>query len=121
MLKQVIPVVPVSDVDSTVRFFVEMLGFVCTFRRGNQAEVRRDAAAFRLVTALPSKNLSDPNSQMQCAVEVDDAEALYRALEMRLATLPAGHVRAPFDAGYGRREFHVSFGALLLAFGTTVR
>ena len=117
-LKQITPFVPVSDIDRSIRFFEDVLGFRATNRMADYAYVRRDSVALRLVSATPNKNLHDPNSQVHCYIDVVGIDHLYALLKPQLDQLPTGRVKPPFNTSYGQREFHViDEDVLLISFG----
>ena len=115
----VTPLVPVADLDASVAFYRDALGFEAVrVVPGAYAYLRRDGAALRLQRAGPGVDLSDRAMQLACYVDVDDVDALWEELRPALAALPEGRVRAPFDRGGGRREFHVvDEDAMLALFG----
>ena len=74
--------------------------------------------AIRLIPAGPDKDITHPNAQFHCYVDVDDVDAVYASMKARLARLHRDHVRPPFDTGWGTREFHVAGPeAFMISFG----
>ena len=116
-LRDITPLVPVSDMAEAVTFFCQTLGFGPGLISDGHAYLRRDDVAVRLVPAPPGADMDDPRRQQACYIDVEGLDTLYAALKPALDRLPAGRVRAPFDTDYGQREFHVIHGALLIFFG----
>ena len=120
-MRSITPLVPVSDLDRSVAFFEDVLGFAAGARMEGYAYLRRDGVALRLIDAGPGVDLTDPARQLSCYVDVDDVDALYAELKPKLDALPPGRVRAPFNQEYGQREFHViDPDALLIFFGAPI-
>lgn len=107
MLKQVTPFVPCSALDRQIAFYRDILGFALTYHAHNYAFMRRDAVALRLVEVDAGTDLGHPERQTSFYIDVEGLDAVYDDMADRLATLPAGRVRAPFEQDYGQREFHV--------------
>jgi catechol 2,3-dioxygenase-like lactoylglutathione lyase family enzyme len=104
---QITPFVPRSSLDKQVAFYRDVLGFTVEFRDGNYAFLRRDRVALRLLEVECDIDLHAPEREQSFYIDVDDVDALYAELAPRLAPLPGGRVRAPFDQPYGQRELHV--------------
>ncbi|MEM8627260.1 MAG: VOC family protein [Pseudomonadota bacterium] len=122
MITQITPFLPVRSLDRALQFYVDTLGFSCTFRMDDSyAFVRREGGALRLLSADPDTDLTDEARQLMVYVDVHDVDALYAQLTPRLSTLPSGRVRAPFDTTYGQREFHViDEDVTILMFGQAI-
>ena len=120
-LAQITPLVPVSDIDRSVRFFVDTLGFKIGFQADGYAYLIRDCAAIRIIPAGEGVDLRDRKRQQACYIDVEGVEDLYRQLKPKLDMLPKGRVKKPFEQSYGQREFHVlDEDALLIMFGEPV-
>lgn len=120
-LLRVTPFLLVADMDRALRFYVDVLGFEARVRSADYAFVIRDAAALRLIPPGPGVDLSDPARQIHCYIDVRDVDALHAECAPRLAGLPKGRVRPPFDTAYGQREFHViDEDVTLLSFGQPI-
>jgi len=121
-LNQVTPFVVVADVARALEFYIQVLGFSVLQEQAGYAYIRRDSVALRLILASSDKNLQSSDSQQHCYIDVLDLDGLYAELEPELSKLPAGRVRAPFDTGYGMREFHViDNDVLLISFGEKIQ
>lgn len=121
-LAQITPLVLVSNINRTVTFFVEILGFKLGYHAETYAYLYRDNVAIRLLIAGEGIDLRDPNRQQSCYIDVEDLDGLYEELRPRLDKLPRGRVKLPFDQVYAQREFHVTDGeALLILFGEPIK
>ncbi|WP_298256257.1 VOC family protein [uncultured Litoreibacter sp.] len=118
-MPQITPFVMCADLKEEIAFFENRLGFTTGFVAQDgfgYAFLRRDNVAVRLLTK--QANLHDERRQQMVYIDVDDVDALWAELEPRLADLPEGRMRAPFNQTYNQREFHViDEGACLLMFG----
>lgn len=106
-LHQITPFVPCTRLQKQIAFYRDRLGFEVGFSADNYAFLRRDDVAVRLVEVSDSVDLNHPERQGSFYIDVNEIDALYAQMEPRLADLPAGRVRAPFNQDYGQREFHV--------------
>lgn len=121
-LCQITPLVPVSDLNCAVNFFVDTLGFQVGFQADGYAYLTRDCVAIRLLHAGEGVDLRDPKRQQSCYIDVEGVDDLYQELKPKLDKLPRGRVKAPFDQAYRQREFHViDEDALLIFFGEPIR
>lgn len=121
-LTQITPFVCVSDMQKSLDFFCNTLGFTLGFQADGYAFIRRDAAAIRLLEVGAEIDLHDPKREQSCYIDVEGVDELYQSLKPELDKLPAGRVRAPFNQDYGQREFHViDEDALLIFFGEAIR
>ena len=120
-ITQVTPFVLCSDLEASIAFFIDRLGFACPFQAEGYAFVRRDVGALRLLQADGGIDLTDERREQMCYFDVEDVDALWAELDPGLRDLPEGRVRAPFDQPYGQREFHVTDpDALLMLFGQAI-
>ena len=106
-LTQVTPFVPCSNLDRQVRFYCDILGFTLGFQADNYAFLRRDDVALRLIEVDADTDLTDPKRETSFYIDVRGLDEVYEDMAPRLADLPQGRVRAPFNQDYGQREFHV--------------
>lgn len=121
-LTQITPFVCVSDMQKSLSFFCDTLGFVVGFQQEGYAFIRRDAVALRLLETGSGMDLTDPKRQQSCYIDVEGLDELYQSMKPELDKLPAGRVRAPFNQDYGQREFHVTDeDALLIFFGEAIK
>ncbi|WP_375690641.1 bleomycin resistance protein [Pseudooceanicola sp. LIPI14-2-Ac024] len=121
MFRQITPFVPCSDLSAQVAFYRDRLGFVVGYRADGYAFLRRDAVAIRLIEVWAEDAPGLRDKEQSIYIDVEDVDALWAELAPRLADLPAGRVRAPFDQDYGQRELHVlDEDCTLIFFGAPV-
>ncbi|MBV7409845.1 VOC family protein [Maritimibacter sp. DP1N21-5] len=121
-LTQITPFVPCTSLARQIAFYRDMLGFEVGYQAENYAFLKRDSVALRLVEVGPGVDLGNPEREGSFYIDVDGIDSLYADLAPRLAQLPAGRVRAPFDQDYGQREFHVADeDCTLVFFGEAIR
>jgi len=105
----IIPILFVTDVRRTARFFGEELGFATDFLHGDPpfyASVSRDGACLHL-RHVGTPNFSElaarEESLILASVEVSDVHALHSELQMRGANIVRDLVHQP----WGGTDFHV--------------
>jgi uncharacterized glyoxalase superfamily protein PhnB len=116
-LKRLAPILTTDDMDRSVRFYVEVLGFSCGMQAPGYSNLYRDAV--RIMLAAPNKHLEwkGPSFTGQLYIDLDTAEevdALWEKVKDR-----AEVIYAVGDFDYGMREFgvrddngyHLAFGA----------
>lgn len=110
------PVFPVADLDASVRFFVDKLGFHEEFRyEGIYAGIERDHCLIHL-SKQSNPNTSAPGTAT-LYVFCDDARAIYDDVIARGAR-PDG---PPKDYPYGMRDFMVrDLDGNRLSFGSPI-
>ncbi|MBE1282385.1 MAG: VOC family protein [Rhodobacteraceae bacterium] len=120
-LKQITPFVLCSDLERQITFYKDRLGFDLGFRQDNYAFLRRDAVAIRLLECPQRADGRPLGDDQSFYIDVNGLDAVYSEMESRLAELPAGRVRPPFNQPYGQREFHVlDEDGTLVFFGETL-
>jgi len=108
-LTQITPFVPCTSLEKQVAFYRDVLGFSLGFlAEGIYAFLRRDDVAVRLIQVSEDVDLHHPERQGSFYIDVQDIDALWAEMQPRLAALPEGRVREPFDQYYDQREFHVA-------------
>ena len=114
-LREIQPIIPVKNVDKTVKFFNETLGFKTETKKDHYARVKRDNVGISFV------KVGDNIGQLSCYIWVENIEELHRELESKLLRLPKGRYRPLFDQKYGMKEFHViDLDSLLIFFGEKI-
>ena len=122
MLKQITPLIPVSNLENSIQFFCDILKFKVGYEEDGYAYLHRDNVAIRLINAAPNVDTHDPKRQIACYIDVEGVDELYEELRADLEKLPEGRVRAPFNQDYGQREFHVTDeDSLLIFFGESIK
>lgn len=123
VIKDAVAIVPVRDVEATVRFYGDVLGFEQRFVSTDRtfAMVGHGAAVIHLLRTDDAQALRATATNIAIYLPVQGIDALYEKLEPALDALPAGRVRPPFNQAYGMREFHVKDpDGCLLFFGEEI-
>ncbi len=121
-LAQITPLITVSNINRSVKFYTDTLGFVVGFLAENYAYLYRDSVAIRLLAAGEGVDLHNPIRHQSCYIDVEGVDSLYETLRPQLEKLPRGRVKKPFEQFYGQREFHViDEDSLLIMFGEPVK
>jgi catechol 2,3-dioxygenase-like lactoylglutathione lyase family enzyme len=119
---QVTPFMHVENLERSLAFFTDILGFEVTVRMSNYAYMRLGTAAIRILEYEKEHRPPPGDRRYAYYVDVRDVDALYAALKPKLDTLPNGDVHGPVDQSYGQRELVVLVpDGNLLAFGQTIR
>ncbi len=123
VIEDAVAIVPVRDVEASVAFYRDTLGFEARFVSDDKGfgTVIRGEAALHLLRTDDAEALRATGNNISVYVWVKGVDALFAQLESKLGQLPEGHVRAPFDQPYGMREFHVKDpDGCLLFFGENI-
>jgi len=109
LIEDAVSIVPVRDVEKSVAFYRDTLGFEARFispDKGFGTVVHGDAAIHLLKTD-DADSLEATANHISIYLWVKGVDALFTQLKPKLDKLGEGRVRAPFDQPYGMREFHV--------------
>jgi catechol 2,3-dioxygenase-like lactoylglutathione lyase family enzyme len=118
---QVTPFMTVSDLESAVRFFTEILGFEALLRFHDYAYVEREEVGFRILEVKGPEGAPPGNRRFAYYIDVRDVDLVYAELKPKLDTLPKGDVYGPVNQSYGQRELLVlAPDGNLLAFGQRI-
>ena len=103
------PNIPVRDVEASLSFYRDVLGFEQDVGNPDYGYVlvRRVPCMIALGQTDRPEALSATATTIQAQIWVEDLDAVWDEVAPRLAELPQGRVRAPFDQPYGTREFHI--------------
>lgn len=123
VIEDAVAIVPVRDVEASVAFYRDTLGFEARFVSDDKGfgTVIHGEAALHLLRTDDASALEATANNISVYLWVKGVDALYTQLESKLDELPEGRVRAPFDQPYGMREFHVKdVDGCLLFFGENI-
>ncbi|NOE25646.1 VOC family protein [Ruegeria sp. HKCCD6157] len=104
---QLTPFVLCSSLKDQIDFYCDRLGFTCGFTQDNYAFLKRGPVAIRLLECPPRDDGKPLGDEHSFYIDVEEIDGLYDSLRDRLADLPEGRVRPPFNQPYNQREFHV--------------
>ena len=108
-IEGVSPNIPVRDVEESLRFYRDVLGFEPEVGNPDYGYVlmRRGALMIALGQTDQPNALAATSNNIQAQIWVEDLDGLWAEWAPRLADLPEGRIRAPFEQSYGTREFHL--------------
>ncbi len=103
------PNIPVRDVEVSLRFYRDVLGFQPEVGNADYGYVlmRRGPLLIALGQTDDADALAATANNIQAQIWVEDLEGYWAEIKPRLHDLPEGRSRAPFDQPYGTREFHI--------------
>lgn len=123
VIEDAVAIVPVRDVEASVAFYRDTLGFEVRFVSDDKGfgTVVHGEAALHLLRTDDAGALKATANNISVYLWVKGVDALYAQLQGKLDGLPEGRVRAPFDQPYAMREFHVKDpDGCLLFFGENI-
>jgi catechol 2,3-dioxygenase-like lactoylglutathione lyase family enzyme len=103
---QITPFMNVRNIDHTVAFFIDILGFKALVHAADYAYLHRETAGIRLLKQ-PDFIAPPEDSQFACYIDVRNLDQLLAELRPKLDTLPQGHVKGPANQPWGQREIMV--------------
>lgn len=103
-LAQITPLIAASDINRSIRFYADTLGFSTGYQSADYAYMYRDNIAIRLLKSAEGVDLVD---RQRWYIDVEGLADLFESMRPALEKLPKGRVKLPFDQYYGQREFHV--------------
>lgn len=108
-LKDACSLVMVRDIDETVAFYQDVLGFSASLVSADKtfAILQREGACIHFIKVNDEESLKATAHHIAIYIWVDAIDDLYETMRSKLEALPAGRLRAPFNQDYGMREFHV--------------
>lgn len=112
-IEQIIPHIPSEDMDKTINFMVDILGFESARRSDSYCEL---TMGNHVLGVLSSDG--EPNQQ-SIYLRVKDIDVLWDDIKDKLDD---GHQQRPFDRDYGMREVHLIIPgtATLLFIGSVI-
>ncbi|MDB6007540.1 MAG: glyoxalase/bleomycin resistance protein/dioxygenase [Prosthecobacter sp.] len=102
--KNLSPILPVADMDRSIRFYAEVLGFDTGLQSAAYSIVTRDGASLHLTLADDESVLEVTRGHMSIYLEVRVIEPLWAHVS---CFKDHYKIRDLFDREYGMREFHI--------------
>jgi len=119
---QITPFMHVADLDATLAFFADVLGFRALYREPGYAYIEREGCGIRILEAGEGNPVLPGNRRFRYYIDVRDVDALYAELKPALDRLPPRDVHGPADKPYGQRELLVlAPDGDLVAFGQAIK
>ncbi len=116
-LTGIAPMLQVDDINDTIRYYVEVLGFRCSDQMGNDwARLERDGVAIMLSARYGNDQNEPPKLTGSIYIYTDAVDTLWEALQGRTTV---SYPIETFD--YGMREFAIlDCNGYMLQFGQVV-
>ena len=98
------PILPVADMERSIQFYSEVLGFDAALKSDSYSIVTRGGASLHLTLAEDQSVLDAVRGHASVYLEVEGIEALWSYVSKFRDRYK---IRDLFDRDYGMREFHV--------------
>ena len=102
--KTLSPIVPIADMDRSIRFYNEVLGFQTAMQSAEYSILTREGASLHLTMAADESVLEVTRGHMSFYLEIRGIETLW---EHVFAFKERYKIRDLSDREYGMREFHI--------------
>ena len=102
--KTLSPIVPVADMQRSIGFYTEVLGFAVVMQSGDYSILSRGGASLHLTRADDQSVLDATRGHVSLYLEVEAIESLWSHVSRFRDRYK---VRDLFDREYGMREFHI--------------
>jgi catechol 2,3-dioxygenase-like lactoylglutathione lyase family enzyme len=102
--KTLSPIIPIADMDRSIRFYNEVLGFQTAMQSTAYSILTRDSTALHLTLAADASVLEVTRKHMSFYLDICGIEALWEHVS---AFKDRYKIRDLFDREYGMREFHI--------------
>ena len=103
-VKRISPMLAVANMDETVGFYCDVLGFSVVKRFPQYAIVERDGATIHFMPAADESVLQAVRGHTEIYIEVDDIATLWAHVQQFRDRYP---IRDLVDQPYGMTEFHI--------------
>lgn len=102
--KTLSPILPVADMQRSLCFYTEVLGFTVSLQSDTYSIVTREGACLHLTLAADNTVLERTRGHMSVYLEVTGIDSLWP----HVSQFRDQHkIRDLFDRDYGMREFHI--------------
>ena len=119
--RQITPFMHVPDLERALAFFTDILGFKVWVRMRDYAYIEREGCGIRILESKGRNAVPPGDWRYAYYIDVNDVDALYAELKLRLDALPKGDVHGPADKEYGQRELLVlAPDGNIIAFGQAI-
>ncbi len=103
-VKRISPMLAVANMDDTISFYRDVLGFAVVKQLPEYAIVERDGATIHFMLASDESVLKAVRGHTEIYVEVEDIAALWTHVQQFKGQHP---IRDLFEQPYGMIEFHI--------------
>lgn len=102
--KTLSPIIPIADMQRSIGFYTEVLGFEIAMQSGDYSILTRGGASLHLTRADDQSVLDATRGHTSIYLEVEAIESLWSHVSQFKGRYK---VRELFDREYGMREFHI--------------
>src|ERR1700719_370955 len=103
-VKRISPMLAVADMDETIRFYEDALGFKAVKTSPEYSIVERDGQTIHFMKAASEEVMKCVRGHTEIYVEVSNIASLWEHVKTFKARY---HIRDLFDRDYGMTEFHI--------------
>jgi catechol 2,3-dioxygenase-like lactoylglutathione lyase family enzyme len=103
--KRISPMLAVADLDETIAFYRDVLGFKPTLESPEYSIVERDGQAIHFMKAASEEVLRCVRGHTEIYIEVSGIDSLWQHVKTFKERY---RIRDLFDREYGMTEFHIS-------------
>lgn len=103
-VKGISPMLAVADMEETVTFYCEVLGFRALMTTEAYSVIERDGCEIHLSLAADSSVLEAVRGRTSIYVKVEGIESLWKEVDAKRGDY---RVKDLFEQPYGMREFHI--------------
>jgi catechol 2,3-dioxygenase-like lactoylglutathione lyase family enzyme len=103
-VKRISPMLAVANIDETVAFYCDVLGFAVVKKLPEYAIVERDGATIHFMPAADESVLKAVRGHTDIYIEVENITELWAHVQQFKGKY---RVRELFDQPYGMTEFHI--------------
>jgi catechol 2,3-dioxygenase-like lactoylglutathione lyase family enzyme len=104
-VKHISPMLAVADMNQTLRFYSEVLGFNAYFESGEYSIIERNGFPIHLIKAADASVMDAVRGHTEIYIEVSDIQSLWDHVQQFRASYK---IRDIFEREYGMTEFHIA-------------
>jgi len=116
--KRISPMLATDNMEESIRFYHDVLGFTPTMKSANYSIIERDGQTIHLQKAASEDVMKSMREHTEIYIEVSDIDALWKHVKTFKNRY---RIRDLFDREYGMTEFHIAdpHGCLVFVGETT--
>ena len=104
-IKRISPMLAVADMEETLAFYRDVLGFAIEMQSAEYSIMARDGATVHLMKAADDTVMTCVRGHTEIYIEVDDLSSLWKHVE---PLKDRYKIRGLIDQSYGMTEFHIN-------------
>lgn len=102
--RKISPMLAVADMEETLAFYYDVLGFTATMKSPEYSIVARDGQTIHFMKAASEEVMKCVRGHTEIYIEVSDIDSLWQHVK---GFKHRYKIRDPFEREYGMTEFHV--------------